>query len=59
MSSVQDGNSKGDGSQGDGRSGIFQGMSFWLSHNVPQRSRFKELVQVSLQSSFSELTDIS
>ncbi|KAL4804509.1 Rap1 Myb domain-containing protein [Aspergillus unguis] len=25
--------------------GLFQGRSFWLSHNVPQRSRFKELVE--------------
>ncbi|KAL4922280.1 TRF2-interacting telomeric protein/Rap1 C terminal domain-containing protein [Aspergillus aurantiobrunneus] len=28
-----------------GEKGLFQGMSFWLSHNVPQRSRFKELIQ--------------
>ncbi|KAL4873024.1 hypothetical protein BDV12DRAFT_115530 [Aspergillus spectabilis] len=33
----------GDGGSGNG--GLFQGMSFWLSQNVPQRSRFKELVQ--------------
>ncbi|KAL4970881.1 putative transcription factor Rap1 [Aspergillus stella-maris] len=25
--------------------GIFQGMSFWLSRNVPQRSRFKEDIE--------------
>ncbi|KKK15839.1 hypothetical protein ARAM_004543 [Aspergillus rambellii] len=25
--------------------GLFQGMSFWLSQNVPQRSRFKEIIQ--------------
>ncbi|KAL2857976.1 TRF2-interacting telomeric protein/Rap1 C terminal domain-containing protein [Aspergillus pseudoustus] len=29
----------------NGQSSLFEGMSFWLSQNVPQRSRFKELVQ--------------
>ncbi|KAL2870479.1 putative transcription factor Rap1 [Aspergillus lucknowensis] len=29
----------------NGRSGMFEGMSFWLSRNVPQRSRFEELIQ--------------
>lgn len=33
-----------------GQGGLFQGMSFWLSHNVPQRSRFKEQIQVRPQS---------
>ncbi|BCS20729.1 putative transcription factor Rap1 [Aspergillus puulaauensis] len=31
--------------EGDGHDGIFQGMSFWLSENVPQKRRFKELIQ--------------
>ncbi|RDW81163.1 putative transcription factor Rap1 [Aspergillus mulundensis] len=26
-------------------SGLFQGMSFWLAHHVPQRDRFKVLIQ--------------
>ncbi|KAL3479936.1 TRF2-interacting telomeric protein/Rap1 C terminal domain-containing protein [Aspergillus californicus] len=32
-------------SAGDQPSGLFRGMSFWLSQSVPQRSRFKELIQ--------------
>ncbi|KAE8419079.1 hypothetical protein BDV36DRAFT_252442 [Aspergillus pseudocaelatus] len=24
---------------------LFQGKQFWLSHNIPQRSRFKDLIQ--------------
>ncbi|KAI9372877.1 TRF2-interacting telomeric protein/Rap1 C terminal domain-containing protein [Aspergillus egyptiacus] len=35
----------GRGGEESRRGGLFQGMSFWLSHNVPQRSRFKELIQ--------------
>ncbi|KAL1966968.1 hypothetical protein VTN77DRAFT_3712 [Rasamsonia byssochlamydoides] len=26
---------------------LFEGKKFWLSHNVPQRSRFKELIQMN------------
>ncbi|KAL2797714.1 TRF2-interacting telomeric protein/Rap1 C terminal domain-containing protein [Aspergillus keveii] len=29
----------------NGQGRLFKGMSFWLSQNVPQRSRFKELIQ--------------
>ena len=31
---------------GEGRDGLFKGTQFWLSHNVPQRARFKELITV-------------
>lgn len=27
---------------------LFQGQQFWLSQNVPQRSRFKELITVCM-----------
>ena len=27
---------------------LFEGKQFWLSQNIPQRSRFKELIQVTL-----------
>lgn len=37
--------------EGDGHDGLFQGMSFWLSENVPQKRRFKELIQVCHQNS--------
>lgn len=30
---------------------LFAGYAFWVSANVPQRNRFKELIQVSLSSS--------
>jgi len=30
----------------NGQASLFEGMSFWLSQNVPQKSRFRELVQV-------------
>ena len=29
-----------------GSDSLFQGMQFWLSQNIPQRSRFKELITV-------------
>ncbi|PLN81932.1 hypothetical protein BDW42DRAFT_86204 [Aspergillus taichungensis] len=28
----------------EGHDGLFKGTQFWLSHNVPQRARFKELI---------------
>jgi len=37
------------GTNPNGESGtLFEGMKFWLSHNVPQRNRFKELIQVTI-----------
>lgn len=27
---------------------LFEGKKFWLSHNVPQRNRFKELIKVAM-----------
>lgn len=37
------------GNNPNGTSGtLFEGKKFWLSHNVPQQSRFKELIQVSI-----------
>lgn len=30
----------------EGHDGLFKGTQFWLSHNVPQRARFKELITV-------------
>jgi hypothetical protein len=33
----------------NGRSGtLFEGKKFWLSRNVPQRSKFKDLIEVSI-----------
>lgn len=34
--------------EGGGDGSLFQGKQFWLSQNIPQRSRFKELIAVSL-----------
>ncbi|KAL4943644.1 TRF2-interacting telomeric protein/Rap1 C terminal domain-containing protein [Aspergillus oleicola] len=46
MASGQEGASDDDNGLADnGRGGLFQGMSFWLSHNVPQRSRFKQDIE--------------
>jgi telomeric repeat-binding factor 2-interacting protein 1 len=41
--------SERDRSEEDGHDGLFQGMSFWLSENVPQKRRFRELIQVCPQ----------
>lgn len=34
--------------EGGGDGSLFQGKQFWLSQNIPQRSRFKELIAVYL-----------
>jgi hypothetical protein len=37
-----------DGTTAAGISGtLFEGQKFWLSQTVPQRSRFKDLIQVT------------
>jgi telomeric repeat-binding factor 2-interacting protein 1 len=38
-----------EGDDGGGNSSgslLFDGKQFWLSHNIPQRNRFKELIEV-------------
>ncbi|KAL4932804.1 putative transcription factor Rap1 [Aspergillus undulatus] len=45
MASGQEEVERSTGQGRNGQGGLFQGMSFWLSHNVPQRSRFKEEIQ--------------
>ncbi|CEL05261.1 hypothetical protein ASPCAL06379 [Aspergillus calidoustus] len=45
MASNQAEEHEGGETAANGQGHLFKGMSFWLSHNVPQRSRFKELIQ--------------
>lgn len=41
------GNVEGDDGGGSRNSSLlFDGKQFWLSQNIPQRSRFKELIEV-------------
>ncbi|KAL2822000.1 TRF2-interacting telomeric protein/Rap1 C terminal domain-containing protein [Aspergillus granulosus] len=45
MTSNRDGEGEGDEAATNGQGSLFKGMSFWLSRNVPQRIRFRDLIQ--------------
>ncbi|PWY91918.1 hypothetical protein BO94DRAFT_617613 [Aspergillus sclerotioniger CBS 115572] len=37
---------KEDGATSEASPSLFQGKQFWLSHNIPQRNRFKEIIEL-------------